>query len=141
MGRGSLRSLAALALALILASCGKVAPPVTGPVGPPATALAAGVFLGPPISQLQIASDDAAAALVSFRESCPRLLARIDASRLTSPGDWKFPCEAARTWPAAQAQEYFARMFELVRVGDGNAALLPALKLRAFNFTSASDAV
>lgn len=27
------------------------------------------------------------------------------------------------------------------RVGDGNAALLPALKLKAFNFTSASDAV
>lgn len=27
------------------------------------------------------------------------------------------------------------------RVGDGNAALLPALKIKAFNFTSASDAV
>ncbi len=27
------------------------------------------------------------------------------------------------------------------RVGDGNASLLPALKLKAFNFTSASDAV
>ncbi len=27
------------------------------------------------------------------------------------------------------------------RVGDGNAAMLPALKLKAFNFTSASDAV
>ena len=27
------------------------------------------------------------------------------------------------------------------RVGDGNAALLPALELKAFNFTSASDAV
>jgi hypothetical protein len=27
------------------------------------------------------------------------------------------------------------------RVGDGSASLLPALKLKAFNFTSASDAV
>ena len=27
------------------------------------------------------------------------------------------------------------------RVGDGNASLLPALKLKAFNFTSASEAV
>jgi membrane-bound lytic murein transglycosylase A len=70
---------------------------------------------------LHIASDDAATALVSFRESCPRLLARTDSSLLTSPGDWKPACEAAASWPAAGAQGFFTRFFELVRIGDGRA--------------------
>lgn len=121
MGRGPLRSLAAIALALILASCGQVVTPPSIPSGPPGTALAAGVFHGPAVTELRIAPDDAATALVSFRESCPRLTTRTDTSRLTSPGDWKLACEAARTWPAAMAQDYFTRFFELVRVGDGNA--------------------
>jgi membrane-bound lytic murein transglycosylase A len=121
MGRGRLRSLAALVLALVLASCGKLVPPTTGPSGPPGTALAAGVFRGPAITDLRIARDDAATALVSFRESCPRLMARTDTSRLTSPGDWKASCEAASTWPATEAGNFFTRFFELVRIGDGNA--------------------
>ena len=38
---------------------------------------------------------DAAAALGSFRESCPKLTARSDASGLTRPADWAPACAAA----------------------------------------------
>ncbi|MGE3693374.1 MAG: murein transglycosylase A [Novosphingobium sp.] len=121
MGLARFRSLAALALVLVLAACGKLIPPAPGPAAPPGTARAAGVFRGPAISELRISSDDAASALVSFRESCPRLTTRTDTSGLTSPGDWKVACEAAASWPASQAGNFYSRFFELVRVGDGNA--------------------
>ncbi len=68
-----------------------------------------------------MAREDAAAALVSFRESCPRLTVRNDTSGLTRPFDWKPACEAAEGWTAAKAPGFFQRFFETVRVGDGNA--------------------
>ena len=114
------RSLAAIALLVLLAACGRLVPP-TMPPPPSDTAKGAGVFHGPQIGGLRIAADDAAAALASFRESCPRLLARTDASLLTSPGDWKPACDAAATWPAAGAAGFFQRHFEAVRIGDGKA--------------------
>jgi membrane-bound lytic murein transglycosylase A len=112
--------LVALALLASLAACGRLVPQVSPP--PPAdTALGAGVYRGPDIARLRIDVADAAAALASFRESCPRLLARTDASRLTEPGDWKLACEAARTWPAAAAPGFFAAHFEAARIGEGKA--------------------
>ena len=120
MNGAPVRSLAALAAILLLAACGRLIPPVKPP--PPAgTALAAGMFRGPDIASLSIDAADAAAALSSFRESCPRLLARSDASMLTQREDWKPACDAAATWPAAGAAGFFARFFEAVRIGDGNA--------------------
>ncbi len=119
--RGSFAGkVAALAGLLLIASCGKLIPPTTLP--PPSdTALGAGVTRGPEITALRIDASDAAAALVSFRESCPRLLARTDASLLTSAGDWKPACEAARTWPAAGGSSFFAQFFETAQIGNGNA--------------------
>ena len=120
MRRAHVRTLAALIPILLLAACGRLIPPVTPPP-PPGTALAAGLFRGPDITGLRIDAADAAAALASFRESCPRLLARSDASMLTERGDWKPACDAAASWPAAGAAGFFARFFEAVRIGDGNA--------------------
>ncbi len=120
MRGGHVRSLAALLTILLLAACGRLIPPVTPPP-PPGTALSAGLFRGPDIATLRIDAADAAAALASFRESCPRLLARSDASMLTERADWKPACDAAATWPAAGSAGFFARFFEAVRIGDGNA--------------------
>ncbi len=118
--RAQLRNLAALSAILLLAACGKLIPPVKPP--PPAgTALAAGLFRGPDIASLNIDAADAASALASFRESCPRLIARTDASMLTQREDWKPACDAAASWPAAGAGGIFARFFEAVRIGDGSA--------------------
>jgi membrane-bound lytic murein transglycosylase A len=114
------RSLAVVVLLTLLAACGQVVPPKIPP--PPSdTARGSGVFPGPSIGSLNISSEDAAAALASFRESCPRLLARNDSSLLTQPGDWKPACYDAATWPAANAPAFFERFFETVRVGDGKA--------------------
>ena len=115
-----IRSLAVIALFVLLAACGRLVPP-TQPPPPSDTAKGAGVFRGPAIDSLRMASDDAAAALASYRESCPRLLARTDASLLTSPGDWKPACDAAASWPAANAAAFFQRYFETARIGDGKA--------------------
>ncbi len=120
MSGGGFRRFAALAALLLLAACGKLIPP-TMPRPPADTALGAGLFRGPDIGSLRISASDAAAALVSFRESCPRLLARADASLLTNSGDWKPACEAAKAWPAAGAPGFFERFFETARIGDGNA--------------------
>lgn len=124
-----LRGLAALGLLAALAACGRIIPetrippPPTVPVATaaPATALLAGVKRGPAIAGLGIDSGDAAAALASFRESCPRLLARSDTSGLTQAGDWKQSCAAAATWPAGDAPRFFAQYFEAAVVGDGKA--------------------
>lgn len=111
----------ALALVLLLGACGRLIPP--GPTPPPAaeTALALGVKRGPALSGMAIAPDDAASALASFRESCPRLLARTDTSGLTRNGDWKPACDAAATWPAANAPAFFRQWFEAAQVGEGAA--------------------
>mgnify|MGYP002780847615 FL=1 len=127
--------IAALALFLFLGGCGRIvpaAPPVSMPAAPapapaatptparPATAALTGVTAGPSIASLGLGSSDAASALASFRESCPRLLARNDASGLTRKEDWQAPCSAARGWDRA-ATEFFASHFETARVGDGSA--------------------
>lgn len=115
------RGLAVLALVLLLAACGRLVPPAPTRPPPGQSAITAGLKAGPGIARLELAMDDAAAALVSFRESCPRMLARTDNSGLTRNGDWKQSCEASATWPAANAPAFFARWFETVQVGDGAA--------------------
>ena len=119
-------TLAALAL---LTGCTVVPqgdrPRPAGPVDSPPTgvtsAALAGVARGPSVGTLDLAVADAGTALAAFLESCPRVLARPDASGLTRPDDWRPACEAARTWPAGRAQEFFAQYFETARIGDGAA--------------------
>jgi membrane-bound lytic murein transglycosylase A len=90
-------------------------------VTPAATALVAGVASGPAFAALSVSDSDASAALASFVESCPKLLARDDASGLTRREDWRPACDAARSTSAAQAREFFASQFNPVQVGDGRA--------------------
>jgi membrane-bound lytic murein transglycosylase A len=122
----SIRKFLALTALVLLAACGRIVPetggPRPGPTPAPAeSARQAGVHRGPSIASLNIAPDDAAAALASFRESCPRLLARTDASALTQGGDWRTACDNAATWPLGKAPGFFAQFFETARVGDGEA--------------------
>jgi membrane-bound lytic murein transglycosylase A len=86
-----------------------------------ANALLAGLAYGPTLASLPLDESDAAGALASFVESCPKLLAREDASGLTRAADWSRPCEAATRWPQGQARAFFARQFSAVQVGDGRA--------------------
>ena len=81
------RSAPLAVLSLGLAGCAGFAPSLPPP--PPSSALQAGVFVGPALVNLSLAEDDAATALASFVESCPKLLTREDQSGLTQPGDWK----------------------------------------------------
>ena len=74
---------------------------------------------GPAIRDLHLTLADARGALVSFRESCPKLLARTDASGLTRGEDWRAPCTAAATWSDAEAQRFFEDQFEAAIVGEG----------------------
>lgn len=117
---------AALLALVLLGGCGRIIPAPRAVIQPPAgvaasTALAAGFWAGPPIDSLGITQPDAASALASFRESCPRLLARSDASGLTRAADWQQACTAAEKWPASEAARFFAINFEAVKVGDGKA--------------------
>ncbi len=122
-------NLAALASFLLLAACGRLIPlapqpPAPGPVPVTpvaATGLMAGVVRGPSVVSLGLGQTRAAAALSSFRESCPRLLARTDNSGITQQSDWSLPCQAAGTWPVSQATSFFERHFETAQVGDGKA--------------------
>ncbi|HKX80546.1 MAG TPA: murein transglycosylase A [Novosphingobium sp.] len=99
------------------------------PEPPPAprgeTARTIGVHPGPSIDSLVLTRTDADAALASFRESCPRLLNRTDASGLTARSDWELACGVAREWSAGagggDARDFFANYFETVRVGNGAA--------------------
>jgi membrane-bound lytic murein transglycosylase A len=133
----------ALGCLLVLSACGRVIPQgslpppaVTAPVAPPAVApvvpsvaavpvaanaMLAGVALGPALAALTVTDRDAAGALVGFVESCPKLLARDDASGLTLREDWRPTCEAARGWPQTRARAFFAEQFTAVQVGDGQA--------------------
>ena len=125
----------AAALLMLLSACVQVIPgsqaprPATGarPVPPPSppppsgeTALMMGMRGGPPIEQLGFGSGDARLALLSFQESCPKLLARNDASGLTRTEDWRAACTAARQWQD-DPRGFFTRHFETVRVGPGEA--------------------
>src|SRR5690349_17138922 len=123
-----------LALALLtvaLAGCRVVpqadAPPATAlPPKPlpqptpaaPTSALSAGLRAGPAFASLPVGRADASAALAGFRESCPRLLARTDASGLTSGSHWEPACTAVRGW-TGEPGAFFERYFETVRVGEG----------------------
>lgn len=126
MRSGPQRWLAVAALTLGLLGCGRiipegrVPPPASAPV-PVANAFAAGLAAGPSIDSLNLGRDDARGALTAFRASCPRLIARSDASGLVEGADWKPACDAAARWPEAEAPRFFAIWFETVRVGDGKA--------------------
>jgi len=99
-------------------------PPKVQPTPAPSpaamSALAAGVRAGPAFASLPVGRSDAAAALASFRESCPRLLSRTDASGLTTGSQWESACTAVRTW-TGEPGAFFAQYFETVRVGEGAA--------------------
>ncbi len=119
-----------LAAALALAGCAAIVPdaappqasgPPPGAAAVPANAALAPIARGPAVDALGIGTADAASALRSFAESCPRLVARNDASGLTSGDDWRSACAAAATWPAGDGLRFFARYFETARVGDGAA--------------------
>ena len=121
-----MRAVLALALLLLVAACGRIIP--GGTSAPPAAstpvaanALLAGLVAGPALASLPLADRDAQGALASFIESCPRLLARDDASGLTRPDDWRGACDAARSWAPARARDFFAQQFSAVQVGDGRA--------------------
>ena len=124
-----MRPVLALAMLVMLAGCGRIipqgslpSPAVTTPVAPvAANAVLAGIALGPSLAALSVDDNDAAAALASFVESCPKLLAREDASGLTRAEDWRMPCAAARSWPRARARGFFAEQFAAVQIGDGSA--------------------
>jgi membrane-bound lytic murein transglycosylase A len=99
-------------------------PPVSAPAptptpAPPATAIDAGVRAGPPVATL-ITPAKAGAALAAFRISCPSVMKREDASGLTRPGDWWAACDAASSWPAADATAFFVAHFDAVEVGGGS---------------------
>lgn len=116
----SIRQLVAIWSLVSLASCVSVIPPGKPPALPPAeTAVALGVRAGPSLSGLTLSESDAAAALTSFRASCPRVTSRADASGLTRPDDWRQACTAAANWGAGSAVMFFASYFEAARVGDG----------------------
>lgn len=137
------RRLASLAALALLGGCVRVIPPVEGPRPAPApapaprpapapspaptpapaplTAALAGVARGPAVGSLALAQADAAGALASFVESCPRLLRRTDASGLTRQEDWSAACAAAPGWPQSDAARFFATHFETARVSDGAA--------------------
>lgn len=135
-----MRSWAILAATMLLGACASVvpesvpppaapppvaapapAPPAARPAAAAASAALAGISAGPAIASLGLGTADAAGALAAFRESCPKLLARTDASGLTLRSDWQPACLDADSWPAGDAAGFFARHFEAVRVGDGNA--------------------
>lgn len=112
------RSAPLAVLSLALAGCAGFAPSMPPP---PSSALQAGVFAGPALASLSLAEDDAATALASFVESCPKLLNREDQSGLAQPGDWKAACAAAIDWPYGQSLGFFSAHFTPVRVSDGSA--------------------
>jgi membrane-bound lytic murein transglycosylase A len=121
--------LVALALPVLLSACvrlipstasrGIARPPVPQPVG--GSAMLAGLARGPAVKNLNLGDADARAALSSFRESCPRLTARNDASGLTRPSDWQAACAAAPLTGDTAATRFFAEQFETIRVADGKA--------------------
>lgn len=122
MGIRRMRGLVALASVALLSACGRVVPPPAPTVPPPGTnAVAMPLRSGPDIADLNLRQADAAGALASFRESCPRLLQRPDASGLTRNEDWRPACTAAASTDPDRAAAFFRHWFETARVGDGMA--------------------
>ena len=124
-----MRRLLALAMLVALGACGRIIPQgsvpppaVTVPAAPvAANAVLAGVALGPAVAVLGVSDADARGALASFIESCPKLLARDDASGLTRRDDWRGACDAARGVAPGGARAFFAAQFTPVQIGDGKA--------------------
>jgi membrane-bound lytic murein transglycosylase A len=112
-----------LASLALLAACGRIIPPGVPPPQPPkpTSAIMAGLKPGPAFTTLKVNQLDAGGALASFRESCPRLLSRVDTSGLTVNADWQGACSAAEKWPTSQAVRFFEQHFETVQLGDGKA--------------------
>lgn len=113
--------IASLAGLGLLASCVRTTSEVGVSRPQPESAVALGVSRGPSLSSLALAPAQASAALAGFTASCPKLLARQDASGLTRNDDWRAACSAAAGWPATQATAFFAQFFEAARVGDSRA--------------------
>ncbi len=123
----------------LLAACGRIIPEGRGPgplptlprppmtqtpvpptpPPPSVTAFSLGVHAGPDLAALGLSNAAAGPALVSFRESCPKLVVRKDSSGLTRPGDWRDVCATAAGWPVADAAGFFQTLFETATVGDG----------------------
>jgi len=93
-------------------------PPAPPPPPPPRTAVELGVVAGPPVSSLDITSENAANALGAFRTSCKALLRRRDGSGLTRNDDWRPACDAAAA-PGANPATFFPLWFETAVVGPG----------------------
>ena len=91
-----------------------VVPPVPGPAYRAAAP-------GPALAGLPFSQADAAGALASFIESCPKLVARDDRSGLTLREDWWPVCDTARSWPRGDARRFFVSQFDTVRLQDGDA--------------------
>ena len=121
-----MRSLIGLLAALALTACAGVVPQGHGPgtappPPPPVTQSPPAITRGPDVATLAITPEQARRALASFRESCPKLLARSDNSRLTVADDWRSACAAAATWAAGDARQFFQTWFDTARIGDGAA--------------------
>jgi membrane-bound lytic murein transglycosylase A len=125
-----MRTFLSLVAACALAGCSGIVPdarppqtalPTPAPVTTAANAALSALSPGAPIPSMGITSADAASALASFRESCPKILSREDSSGLTRQEDWRVPCAAAGSWPSSDASGFFATHFESLRVGDGGA--------------------
>ncbi|MDZ7588965.1 MAG: murein transglycosylase A [Parasphingorhabdus sp.] len=84
-------------------------------------AAGAGVARGPELRTIPLDAARAEAALTAFRLSCPGLTRRNDISGLARAQDWVPVCDAAASWPAQDAQRFFATRFEAVQVSDGAA--------------------
>lgn len=87
----------------------------------PGRAAGAGVALGPAVDSLRLQPLQAAAALASFRTSCPTLVRQVDVTGLTEGGDWKPSCDAAQSWPEKEAIAFFTTYFETTQIGNGSA--------------------
>ncbi|MBW8784171.1 MAG: murein transglycosylase A [Novosphingobium sp.] len=125
------RGVAALAALALLGACVRVIPEAHPPPAvplprpapsppPPPTAALLGARPGPAVATLGLTPTATAPALAAFRASCPKLLARSDASGLTRNADWQAACAVAVTWPDAKADEFFAQAFETAIVGPGS---------------------
>jgi membrane-bound lytic murein transglycosylase A len=111
-------------LTIALAGCRLVPAGPVAPISPPpvaTNALTTGLRAGPSVASLGLRPADAIAALASFRESCPKLLSRSDASGLTSGSQWEPACAAASGWGQGDANQFFERYFETAQVGEGAA--------------------
>ena len=127
----SCRALVVAVLGVALAACGQLIPPPRYPVEPPPrptpsptpspTPVPLIARTGPAVASLGITEPDAASALRSFVESCPRVLSRTDSSGLTNPGDWQPACAAAPGWSTGRAAAFFAQYFDTASISGGQA--------------------